>query len=150
MSTLVTLSVDQIDISDRIRQIDAEQVESLRKSILDIGLLNPITVCSLGDGRYRLVAGAHRLEACRSASIFDITAQVLDLTDLEMIIAECDENLCGTRQLSPADHALFTQRRKEAYEAIYGPSKAIGAHAANESMGRDNATSARDDTWHTP
>ena len=32
--------------------------------------------------------------------------------------AECDESLCGSN-LSPAEVALFTAKRKEAYEALH-------------------------------
>lgn len=32
--------------------------------------------------------------------------------------AECDESLCGSN-LSPAEVALFTANRKEAYEALH-------------------------------
>lgn len=47
-----------------------------------------------------------------------VPAAVADLGDLETVIAECDENLCGSN-LSPAEVALFTAKRKEAYEALH-------------------------------
>ncbi|MEQ8600936.1 MAG: hypothetical protein RLP98_13520 [Devosia sp.] len=51
-------------------------------------------------------------------------------------IAECDENLCGPK-LSPSEKALFTRRRKEAYEALHGSAKANSATAANIAMGNN-------------
>jgi ParB family transcriptional regulator, chromosome partitioning protein len=38
------------------------------------------------------------------------------------VIAECDESLCGTN-LTAAERALFTRRRKEAYEALHPETK---------------------------
>jgi ParB family chromosome partitioning protein len=59
-----------------------------------------------------------------------------DLTVLERDehIAECDENLCGSN-LSAAERALFTRRRKDAYEALHpetkaGQAQAVGMNAA--------------------
>ena len=39
---------------------------------------------------------------------------VVDLNDDDRIIAECDENLCGTK-LTASEQAMFTAKRKEAY-----------------------------------
>ena len=44
------------------------------------GLLNPITVRVDGKG-YRLIAGYHRLEACKAIGWLEIDACVVDLTD---------------------------------------------------------------------
>jgi ParB family transcriptional regulator, chromosome partitioning protein len=43
-----------------------------------------------------------------------LPAVLVDLSDDERIIAECDENLCGSK-LTPAETAMFTARWKEAY-----------------------------------
>ncbi len=65
-----------------------------------------------------LVAGAHRLEACKRLGWSEIPAIVSELGDHERVIAECDENLCGTK-LSAVDVAIFTAKRKEAYLALH-------------------------------
>ncbi len=66
-----------------------------------------------------------------------------DLSGPAAVIAECDENLCGTN-LSAAERALFTARRKEAYEALHPETKAhvAGAHGANRVMGNASANLA--------
>lgn len=138
MNDLMKLEIDEIDASSRMRSIDPAQVEAIKTGILDVGLINPITVCRTDDG-YKLVAGGHRLEAFRAIGYDEIPAHVVELTDLEMTIAECDENLCGTR-LTPAEEAMFLAKRKEAYEAIHGPAKANSARGANASMGRGDVT----------
>jgi N6-adenosine-specific RNA methylase IME4/ParB-like chromosome segregation protein Spo0J len=132
---LALVPIDQIEIGHRLRGISEGQVSSLVDSIAAVGLLNPITVYKRtvvrggvsADG-FGLVAGAHRLRACERLGLVEIEAQIVTLSDLERQIAECDENLCGTR-LTPSERALFTRRRKEAYEALHPEAKngTIGA-----------------------
>lgn len=73
------------------------------------------------------VVGAHRLEACKRLGLAEIDANVVTLDDLDRQIAECDGNLCATT-LTKAERALFTKRRKDAYEAKYPETK----HGANQ------------------
>lgn len=127
--TLAILPVDQIETGQRLRQLSEVQVETLVASIADIGLLNPITVYARQvirsgepvDG-FGLVAGAHRLEAFRRLGMVEIEANIVSLSELERQIAECDENLCGS-VLSKVERAMFTKRRKDAYEALHPQTK---------------------------
>lgn len=119
------IQVDLIDNGQRLRDISEATVASLINSIGDVGLLNPITVFPkkvLRAGNwiegYGLIAGLHRKTAYERLGLVEIEANILDLPDLERQIAECDENLCAP-QLTPADRAMFTKRRKEAYEALH-------------------------------
>ena len=131
------IEIEKISTAGRLRQASPRQIEAIKASIAEVGLLNPITVCAEGEG-YVLVAGLHRLEACRALGWTGIAAVVVDLNEQRRIIAECDENLCGPT-LTASERAEFTRRRKEAYEAIHGPAKAAGARAANAAMGRGDA-----------
>lgn len=131
MESLAVISIEQIDTTGRIRNPTPEQVEALKQSILTIGLLNPITVCQTGEKSFKLVAGGNRLEAYKAAGYYEIPANVVGLTAPEAIIAECDENLCGTN-LSPTERALFTAKRKEAYEEIYPHTKHGGDRSTRQ------------------
>lgn len=111
------IEIDKISTAGRLRQASRRQVEALKASIADVGLLNPITVCTEGDG-YILVAGLHRLVACRELGWTGIAAVVVNLDEQRRIIAECDENLCGPT-LTASERADFTRRRKAAYEALH-------------------------------
>lgn len=131
---LATIPVELIENGQRLRELSEATVAALVNSIGDVGLLNPITVYPRKlfrggnqiDG-YGLVAGLHRKTACERLGLVEIEANVLDLSDLQCQIAECDENLCAP-QLSPSDRARFTKRRKEAYEALHPETK----HGANQ------------------
>lgn len=131
---LSVVPIEQIYVGQRLRGVSEAQVASLANSIADVGLLNPITVYRrTGNGGagategYGLIAGLHRKTACERLGLVEIEANILDLSDLECQIAECDENLCAP-VLSPADRARFTSRRKDAYEALHPEAK----HGANQ------------------
>lgn len=138
---LATIPIDLIENGQRLRDLSEATVATLVNSIGDIGLLNPVTVYSRKLNRggewvegYGLVAGLHRKTACERLGLVEIEANVLDLSDLECQIAECDENLCAP-QLSPSDRARFTKRRKEAYEALHPEAK----HGENQHTRPANA-----------
>ena len=128
------IHVGFISTLGRLREVDPAQVKSLAESIKEVGLINPITVYPrdiIRNGQtvegYGLVAGAHRLEACKSLGWSEVPVVVVDLDDNDRIIAECDENLCGSR-LSPAEKAEFTAARKKAYLAKHPET----AHGSNQ------------------
>lgn len=120
------IPIDQITTFDRVRQATRKQVDALVASIGEVGLLNPVTVAPT-DAGFALVAGMHRLEACRALGWTAVPAVVLELDEQRRIIAECDENLCAPT-LTAAERAEFTRRRKAAYEALHPEVK----HGANQ------------------
>lgn len=131
---LATIPLDLIENGQRLRDISEATVTALVNSIGDVGLLNPITVYPRKLFRggnqvegYGLVAGLHRKTAYERLGLVEIEANVVDLSDLECQIAECDENLVSN-QLSASDRARFTKRRKDAYEALHPETK----HGANQ------------------
>ncbi len=67
--------IDIIDIyvpTKRRRGLNEQTVAALAESILEEGMKVPIQVRK-GDGRYVLVEGLHRLEACRALGEEKIT-----------------------------------------------------------------------------
>lgn len=117
--------VTHISLQDRIQQVDPAKVRGLAESMTEIGLLHPIVVNRTTVSRqgvlepgYVLISGAHRLEAAKSLGWTEIDVTLSDLSGWHAILAECDENLCGSH-LTPSARALFTRKRKEAYEALH-------------------------------
>lgn len=138
------IPIDQITTFDRVRQATRKQVDALVASIGEVGLLNPVTVAPT-DAGFALVAGMHRLEACRALGWTAVPAVVLELDEQRRIIAECDENLCAPT-LTAAERAEFTRRRKAAYEALHPGARHGGdrksdqvADSATRSFAEDQA-----------
>ena len=98
--------IDAIRVGGRRRPADPGKVRALAASIAEVGLLNPITV--LRDGS--LVAGLHRLEACRSLALTEVEVSVIDLDPLDAELAEIDENL-QRNELTVLEQAEHLDRR---------------------------------------
>lgn len=126
------IRLTEITTFNRMRQAESKHVAALAESIKEVGLLNPITVAPSEDG-YALVAGMHRLEACRSLGWEEIPATIINLDEQRLIIAECDENLCAPT-LTASEKAFFTARRKAAYEALH-PETAHGTPTVSRQLG---------------
>lgn len=93
------------------------------------------------DSAYELIAGNHRVEACRSLGLADIAAFIVHDDDLKAELAMIDENLCRA-ELTPSDRARWTARRQAIYEGMHGKAKAKGGHAANAAMGQKHDANA--------
>jgi ParB/RepB/Spo0J family partition protein len=117
-----TIKINEIYLKDRKRQADSEKVKELSESIKTIGLLNPISV-SKDAGGYRLIAGLHRLSACKSLSWQEIPANILELNIINSELAEIDENLIRA-ELHYLDRAELLKRRQDIYEELYPLAKA--------------------------
>ena len=77
-ATPVRIAIDAIIIGRGRRKATNENVSSLMTSITAIGLRTPISVLSRdADGYHPLVAGRHRLEACRALGHTEIEAWVI-------------------------------------------------------------------------
>lgn len=80
--TIEILNLEFIKIGPRHRELREEQVSSLMQSIAKIGLKTPITVRQPhGDDDVYLVAGGHRLEACKRLGMEQIEAFVVESDD---------------------------------------------------------------------
>lgn len=91
------IDIDAINIGDRLRQVSAESVASLRSSIEKIGLRTPITIRMMDADAISepmLVSGLHRLEACKALGHQQIECFVVDHeSDDEARMWEIAENL---------------------------------------------------------
>ena len=141
---VTSLSLEAISIGRRLRSLDEAKVAELANSIRTLGLLNPVTVAE--DGR--LLAGRHRLEACRRLGLDEIPVTVLPLSGLQAELAEIDENLIRN-ELSHLERAEHLARRKQIYEVLHPEAKhgTAGARAkhgaANEIVSFAEDTAAK-------
>lgn len=105
-STAIVLDIDSIIVADRFRR-DIGDVTDLAKSIVEVGLLNPITVREWHGG-YRLVAGERRLTAFKSLGLAEIPARIArEIVDArDALVAERDENTARKPMLPSEATAL--------------------------------------------
>lgn len=134
------LPIDQIHARSDARLIDEATVGGLADSIGSVGLINPIRVRAHGD-QWEVVAGMHRLAACKRLGLVEITADVIEADDLHAELAMIDENLCRA-ELSPADRAVWTARRKAIYIELHPETEAGVAGATARWDATDNLSTA--------
>jgi len=131
------IDISKITVNTGRRKLIKGKVRELASSIKSVGLLNPITVVR-NNGHYDLVAGLHRIEACKSLGHTDILATVTELAGAQKELAEIDENLIRGN-LHFVDRADQLKRRKQIYEELYPESKAgnVRAAAMNKKLGKN-------------
>lgn len=136
------VNINEIVVPEGRRAL--RNVEALAESIQEVGLLNPITLTM----DYRLIAGYHRLEACKRLGWGEIEANVRDLDGLRGELAEIDENLIRN-ELTALERGEELARRKEIYEAIHPETKSVrdrGGPGRGNKNERHDVASFSDDT----
>ena len=88
----VAITIDDITINDSRRAVNSATVKKLAQSIEAVGLQHPITV-KRKDGGYLLIAGRHRLEACKKLGRDYVVAGIVTMTKDEARLWEISENL---------------------------------------------------------
>lgn len=101
-----SLPVDEIDPSpyQARTQFDSEEISALAVSILQNGLLQPVSVRRTKEDRYQLIAGERRLRACKQAGLREIPAIITTHQDQEAAALSLLENIQRS-QLNPFDAA---------------------------------------------
>jgi len=90
-------------------EFDADQLAELSASIKLHGLVQPITVRSLGDGKFQLISGERRLRASKLAKLKTIPAYIRVADDQEMLEFALIENI--QRQNLNALEVAFSYQR---------------------------------------
>lgn len=82
-----------IDIERDARQRRAVVTDGLKESIAKNGVLSPIIVQPIAEGRYLLIAGERRLQASQELNLPDIICRMAEeLSPIEAQIIELEEN----------------------------------------------------------
>jgi ParB family chromosome partitioning protein len=109
MSGISKVSIEKIKYANNRRPINDEKVEQLKKSIELNGLLNPITV----DNNFNLIAGLHRLTACKLLGYKEIECNIVSYdSDENARLAEIDENLIRN-ELEPLERGKLVLEREK-------------------------------------
>ncbi|WP_314666086.1 ParB/RepB/Spo0J family partition protein [uncultured Selenomonas sp.] len=86
------------------REFDEAALEELRESIARHGILQPLSVRPVGDGKYELIAGERRLRAARLAGRATVPVVVRTASDAEMAEMALIENI-QREDLNPIEEA---------------------------------------------
>ena len=86
------------------REFDEAALEELRESIARHGILQPLSVRAVGDGKYELIAGERRLRAARLAGRETVPVVVRTASDAEMAEMALIENI-QREDLNPIEEA---------------------------------------------
>ena len=91
-----------------------DRMESLCKSIADIGVIDPITVRPLPDGTYQVLAGRHRRRASIRIGAETIPAIIRsDISDYQAAMIMLDTNLERRAELSYSEKAYAYRMRMD-------------------------------------
>ncbi len=94
------------------RRFDEAPLAELAASIAARGVIQPVIVRPLGEGRYQLVAGERRWRAAQIAQVHEIPALVRDLDEREVTALALIENL-QREDLNPIEEARAYSRLAE-------------------------------------
>lgn len=83
---------------------DPEGMEALKKSISTHGIITPITVRTVQNGYYQIIAGERRWRAARSIGLTEIPAFIIDADDQKVMELALIENL-QREDLNPIEEA---------------------------------------------
>jgi ParB family chromosome partitioning protein len=86
------------------RAFDPETISALAESITEAGVIQPLIVRPLPDGRYELIAGERRWRAAREAGLDVVPAMVRDEDALTRMQTALIENV-AREDLNPVDEA---------------------------------------------
>jgi ParB family transcriptional regulator, chromosome partitioning protein len=86
------------------KQFDPESISALARSLADAGVVQPLIVRPLADGRYELIAGERRWRAAQEAQLETVPALIRDEDQAERLQTALIENV-AREQLNPVDEA---------------------------------------------
>ena len=116
------LKIEEIKIGSRIRQ-ESGDLNSLKKSIKAVGLINPIIV----DFRKELVIGMRRLEACRQLGWTEIEVKIMDVNadSVKKLDLEYHENM-GRLNFTEPEKQNYDKSRDELINPSVSNSRFLG------------------------
>jgi len=87
------------------RRFDERALEELAASFATQGILQPLLVRAVEDGRYEVVAGARRFRAAQLATLKEVPVRVVELSDAAVRESQLTENLLR-EDVHPYEEAL--------------------------------------------
>lgn len=91
---------------------DRETLEELASSLKEVGMVQPITIRELQNGRYQLITGERRLRAAKMANLIKVPAYIRTANDQGMLEMALVENI-QREDLNAIDISISYQRLME-------------------------------------
>lgn len=98
------ISMEEIETNPQQPRTTVGDLTELRLSIESKGILEPLLVKPLPDGRYRIIAGERRFRAAMEAGLTEVPCIELDVPENEVVELALIENL-HRRDLHPFEEA---------------------------------------------
>ncbi|MDR3668583.1 MAG: ParB/RepB/Spo0J family partition protein [Ignavibacteriaceae bacterium] len=92
---------------------DSSAMEELKKSILENGLIQPITVRRADNNRYELISGERRLRACIDIGYREIPAYIIKVDSEESMLAMALIENIQREKLNPVEIGMAYKRLME-------------------------------------
>ena len=86
------------------KRFDPDSIEALARSLADAGVVQPLIVRPLADGRYELIAGERRWRAAQHAGIETVPALIRDDDETQRLQTALIENV-AREDLNPVEEA---------------------------------------------
>jgi ParB family chromosome partitioning protein len=110
--------------------MEQEALGELAASIKTQGVMQPVLVRPIGEGRYEIVAGERRWRAARMAGLTAVPTLVRDIPDQQALAAALIENI-QREDLNPLEEAVGIQRLIQEFGLTH--------QAVADSLGRSRA-----------
>ncbi len=88
---------------------DEEKLEELAASIKGVGIVQPLTLRKMANGKYQIIAGERRFRASQIAGLRSVPAYIRDADDDTMLEIALVENI-QREDLDPVEVAISYQR----------------------------------------
>lgn len=94
-TSITTIALDSIEANpfQPRKEFDDVALQELAQSIRQQGVIQPITVRQMPDGKYQLISGERRVRASRIAELKEIPAYIRIATDTQMMEMALIENI---------------------------------------------------------
>ena len=115
-SAINEINIDQISPNpDKPRTtFDEEALEELAMSIRELGIIQPLTLRSIGEGAYQIISGERRYRAAKLAGLDSVPAYVRTANDSELTEMALIENI-QREDLNAIEIALTFKKLIEQY-----------------------------------
>jgi ParB family transcriptional regulator, chromosome partitioning protein len=117
LNIIAKIDISKIDTNPFQPRINFDPVslQELKQSIIEKGIIQPITVRRKGSERYELISGERRIRASLEAGLTQIPAYIIDLTNRkELLELALVENI-QREHLGPIEMATAFQRLIDEY-----------------------------------